>query len=160
MRDKIKNLLTQADRDAIDDHIAQIEAILSSKLTALNAEERARFGRINEKNKLLVNKVFQFRESQPQLSSPDVDWDEFETDYHARGFLETRSGRLNSLVYRMESAKILHDNDNYDDSRRDYKFSKYKNDSGIDGFSVKVDELKQFFNRTGIPKGSGKKHKG
>ncbi|HEY0429919.1 MAG TPA: hypothetical protein VGC76_19200 [Pyrinomonadaceae bacterium] len=152
MRDKIKNLLTQTDRDEIDNHISQIEAILSGKLVALDEKERVKYGRINEKNKLLVNKVRDYHQHSPNTSSPDVDWGEFESDYRARQFLETRSNHLSSLASRMKSTKILHDSDNFEDSLKDYNYSKYKKGSGADGFDQKVADLRQFFNRTGIKK--------
>ena len=50
--------------------------------------------------------------------SPDIDWDEFESDYNARLFLETRINRLSNIIYRLESTKILHDSNNYEDSLR------------------------------------------
>lgn len=158
LRNKIKTLLTQEDRDAIDEHIQAIEDILKGKLESLDGEERVRYGRINEKNKLLVNKVFDFYKNQPNLSSPDIDWEEFESDYKARLYLETRARRLSNIVYRLESTKILHDSDNYEDSLKDYAYSKYKNDAKEVGFYIKVSELKQFFARTGILKKSNKKN--
>ena len=149
LRNKMKTLLTQADRDAIDEHIQAIEEILENKLASLDREERVRFARINEKNKLLVNKVYDFHKNQPNLSSPDIDWDEFESDYNARIFLETRANRLSNIIYRLESTKILHDSDNYEDSLKDYAYTQYKISANEDGYTVKASELKQFFNRTG-----------
>ena len=149
LRNKMTTLLSQADRDAIDEHIRAIEEILENKLASLDREERVRFGRINEKNKLLVNKVYDFHKGQPNLSSPDIDWDEFESDYNARIFLETRINRLSNIIYRLESTKILHDSDNYEDSLKDYAYTQYKISANEDGYTVKAAELKQFFNRTG-----------
>lgn len=149
MKNIIKTRLTQADRDEIDSHIAQIEAILSGKLEALTEKERSKYASINEHNKLLVNKVRDYRQHSPDISSPDVDWDEFEADYQARVFLETRSTRLFSLVSRMQSTKILHDFDNFQDALRDYAYAQYKKDVSEPGYAQKVAEIKQFFNRTG-----------
>ena len=149
LRNKMKTLLSQADRDALDGHIQAIEEILEDKLASLDREERVRFGRINEKNKLLVNKVYDFHKGQPNLGSPDIDWDEFESDYKARIFLETRINRLSNIIYRLESTKILHDSDNYEDSLKDYAYTQYKISANEDGYTVKAAELKQFFNRTG-----------
>jgi hypothetical protein len=145
----MKTLLTQADRDAIDEHIQAIEDILDGKLASLDREERVRFGRINEKNKLLVNKVYDYNKNQPNLSSPDVDWVEFESDYKSRVYLETRASRFSSLAYRFESTKILHDSDNYEDALKDYAYTQYKISANEDGYTVKAAELKQFFSRTG-----------
>jgi hypothetical protein len=145
----IQTSLPANDRTTILDLISQLETILTGKLTALTEEERVRFGSINEQNKLLVNKVLEYRQNQPLLSSPDVDWNEFDADYETRSFLEGCSDRLKSLVYRMQSTKILHDHDNYQDALSDYAYSQYKKGTGEPGFAEKVAEIKQFFNRTG-----------
>jgi hypothetical protein len=150
LRNKMKTLLSQADRDAIDEHIQAIEDIIKGKLGSLNPDERVRYNRITQKNRLLVNKVYDFRKNQPNLSSPDIDWEEFESDYDARYFLESRAIFLSNIAHRFETTKIMHDSDNYEDALKDYAYSKYKNDNNEDGYSVKVDEIKQFFARTGI----------
>ncbi|WP_374459930.1 hypothetical protein [Chryseobacterium taeanense] len=89
-----------------------------------------------------------YKANQPQLSAGDVNWDEFENDYQARVFLETKKEKLASLVYQMESTKILHDYDNYNDTLDDYAYSQYKKGREVIGFAEKVAELKQFFPRT------------
>lgn len=150
LRNKMKTLLSQADRDAIDGHIQAIEDIIKGKLGSLKPNERVRYNRITKKNILLINKTYDSRKSQPGLSSPDIDWKEFESDYDARHFLESRAGFLSGIAQRFITTKILHDSDNYEDALKDYAYSKYKNDNHEDGYSVKVDEMRQFFARTGI----------
>lgn len=149
MKNLIKNQITQAEQDQVLDLLSQIEAILGDKLVALTEEERKRYGSINEQNKLMVNKVKKYHDNVPELSSPDVDWDEFNNDYNTRGFLETIMQRFNSLGYRSQSTKILHDYDNHQDALDDYGFSQYKKGAGAPGAAEKVAELSQFFNRTG-----------
>ncbi len=106
-----------------------------------------------KKNKLFVNKVWDYRQHSSVLSSPDVDWEEFEKDYNARVFTESLLGRIESLAYRLESTKILHDYDNYQDALNDYSYSQYSKGAGKPGFTEKVAELKQFFARTkSVPK--------
>ncbi len=100
------------------------------------------------KTNFFVNKVRDYKANQPQLSAGDVNWDEFENDYQARVFLETKKEKLASLVYQMESTKILHDYDNYNDTLDDYAYSQYKKGREVIGFAEKVAELKQFFPRT------------
>ena len=103
---------------------------------------------VNEQNKLLVNKVRDYQQSSPAMSSPDVDWTEFESDFQARAFLESRAARLSSLAYQMQSTKILHDNDNYQDALNDYAYAQYKKGANEPGFTEKVAEIKQFFPRS------------
>lgn len=143
----IHTSLAVNERAQIQDLIAELEGALEGKLTALTEEERVRYGSINEQNKLLVNKVRDYRANQPQLSSPDVDWNEFDSDFISRAFLEGCADRLKSLVYRLQSTKIMHDHDNYQDALADYAYSQYKKGAGEPGYTEKVAELKQFFNR-------------
>ena len=148
MKNLIENQMSAVEMTTIDGLITQLEAALAGKLTALTEAERVKFGSINEQNKLLVNKVLDYFKNSPALSSPDVDWAEFESDFEARAFLESRSDRLKSLVYQMQSTKILHDNDNYQDALSDYAYSQYKKGAEVPGFAEKVAEIKQFFPKT------------
>ena len=141
MKNLIENQMSAAEMTAIDDLITQLEAALKGKLSALTEAERVKFGSINEQNKLLVNKVLDYQKNSPALSSPDVDWAEFQSDFEARAFLESRSDRLKSLVYQMQSTKILHDNDNYQDALSDYAYSQYKKGAEVPGFAEKVAEI-------------------
>ena len=153
MKNIIETLLTQDDRAKIDLAITQLETQLAGKMSALTEEERVKYGSINEQNKLLVNKVRDYQQTSPALSSPDVNWAEFEADFEARAFLDTRAARLSSIAYQMQSTKILHDNDNYQDALNDYAYAQYKKGANEPGYTEKVAEIKQFFNRsgTGVP---------
>lgn len=158
MKNMIQAHLTAAERTAIDGLIAQLEAALAGKLTALTEEERSRYGSINEQNKLLVNKVHDYAANNPSMSAPEVDWTEFEADYQSRRFLESRSEKLRSLAYQMQSTKILHDHDNYQDALTDYGYAQYKKGANENGYAEKVADLKQFFpksGRTKAPDGGG-----
>lgn len=141
--------LTAAQITAVDTALNSIETVLLSVTQNLTAEERQRYGSINETNKLLVNKVREFRNVQATLSSADVDWLEFEQDYQDRAFADTRLERFNTLFRMLSDFKIVHDFDNYQDALTDYDFSKYKAGTKASGFTEKVDALKQFFPNTG-----------
>jgi hypothetical protein len=149
MNNVIQTKLTGNDRDKVDDLVTQPETILFGKLIELSDDERLQYGSINEQNKLLVNKVRDYNQTNPVLSTPDVDWVEFEADYQTRVFLETRISRLNNLVHQMGGTKILHDYDNFHDALNDYAYSQYKKGANVNGYAEKVADLKQFFPRTG-----------
>ncbi|MBG6131805.1 hypothetical protein IWQ47_003453 [Aquimarina sp. EL_43] len=153
MRNIIEDQLTKDEKEKAKMLVTQLEAIFMDKLSALTERERQDYKAINEKNKLFVNKVWDYRQHSSVLSSPDVDWVEFEKDYNARVFTESLLGRIESLAYRLESTKILHDYDNYQDALNDYSYSQYSKGAGKPGFTEKVAELKQFFARTkSVPK--------
>lgn len=145
MKNIIQAQLTVTEQALIDGLINQLMAAFEDKLAALTEEERVKYGSINEQNKLLVNKVREYRQISPEMSTPDVDWTEFEADYQARAFLESRANKLKSLVYRMQSTKIMHDYDNYQDSLSDYAYAQFRKGAGEDGFTEKTAELRQFF---------------
>ena len=138
-----------AEKTAINNAITALETALATKVANLNAEERGKYGSINEQNKLVVNKVKDFRDSQPGLSSPDVDWTEFANDFDTRAYIQTTMQRLESLTNGLLNAKIMHDWDNYQASLTDYDYAKYKASTQAVGYEVKVNELKQFFARSG-----------
>ena len=138
-----------AEKTAVNNAATALETALAPKLANLSAEERQQYGSVNEQNKLIINKVKDFRDSQPALSSPDVDWTEFANDYDTRAFLQATIQRLQSLLDGMNNAKILHDWDNYQAALTDYDYAKYKVSTNATGYQTKVNEIGQFFNRTG-----------
>ena len=137
------------EKTAINTAVTSLETALIAKLANLTPEERQQYGSVNEQNKLIINKVKDYRDSQPALSSPDVDWVEFANDHDTRSYLQNLIQRLESLLDGLSNAKVLHDWDNYQASLSDYEFAKYKNGTNAVGYETKVNELKQFFNRSG-----------
>ena len=134
---------------AIQEALTLLGSAFAPKVANLTPEERQQYGSVNEQNKLLINKVKDYRDSQPNLSSPDVDWVEFEKDYESRSVLQNTIELLTELIRGLENAKILHDWDNYQACLIDYNYTQYKNNSGAVGYATKQQEIKQFFSRTG-----------
>ena len=143
---------TAAEKTAVNTALTSLETALQPKTANLSAEERQQYGSVNEQNKLIINKVKDFRDSQPALSSPDVDWTELANDHDTRAYLQATIQRLQSLIDGMNNAKILHDWDNYQAALTDYDFAKYKISTNATGYQTKVNELAQFF--AGRPTGS------
>jgi hypothetical protein len=134
------------EKAAVDAALASLALAVSSKLANLSGTERQQYGSVNEQNKLIINKVKGFHDTQPALSSPDVDWVEFNNDFDTREYLQSAVLRLQSLIDGLGNAKILHDFDNYQASLTDYDFAKYKASTSAVGFQTKVAEIGQFFN--------------
>ena len=145
-QDVIQDHFTTGNQTTFNTGVAALEALLQPKLHNLSEEENNKYGSINEKNKLLVNKVADYQASQPALSSPDVDWTEFAADAFDRNFLETAAARLMALATAMMETKRLHDYDNYQNALVDYAYSQYKEGTspGL-GYDAKVADIKQFF---------------
>ncbi|KFC21954.1 hypothetical protein [Epilithonimonas lactis] len=139
------NHLSAAQVTAAKDAVTALESALSTINVSLTPDDRQKYGSINEQNKLLVNKVNDFHQNQPQLDTDQVDWDEFADDYASRLLMENIINRLASLMKRLENAKILHDYDNYQASLTDYGYTSFMAGTGAPGFETKMEELKQFF---------------
>lgn len=148
MKNIIQSQITAVNQTAINGSITDLETVLAGKTGTLDDTERTRYGSVNEQNKLVVNKARDYRQNQPAMSAPDVDWDEFEADYQARMFIENCINRLNAIVHDLESTKIMHDYDNFQDALQDYAYSQYKKGAGETGYDAKVDEFKQFFTKS------------
>jgi hypothetical protein len=142
---------TQPEKDNINDLFNQLEAALTPKSANLSPEERQQYGSINEQNKLFVNKVLDYQNSQPALSSPDVDWAEFVNDADSRSYTEAILQRASALAEGIKNAKILHDHDSYQNALTDYDYTKYKMGTSTPGYETKYNELKQFFERNTPP---------
>ncbi len=148
LKDLIQNQLTAADLDKINNAITDIENTIKTKMVNLTPEERQKYGSINEQNKLLVNKVNDIHNSLPQFDSAQVDWAAFIDDFLIRSILEKIIGRLKSIVEQMDDTKILHDNDNYQQSLTQYAYVSYLAEQNEPGITTVKEELSKFFNRT------------
>lgn len=125
--------------------LATLESSLQNINVNLSADDRKKYGSINEQNKLFVNKVYDFHRNQPELEASEVDWAEYERDFISRQNYENLIARLESLTTKLKNAKILHDFDNYQAALTDYAFTAYKAGTAASGYEVKQNELKQFF---------------
>ena len=147
LKDLLQSQLTPANITAINAALASIENNLSGKTVNLTPDERKKYGSINEQNKLLVNKVNDYRQSQPQFNSPQVDWTEFQNDLAARTALDGFLSRLDSITEQIGDTKILHDNDNYQQSLTQYSYVSYMANENVPGTTTIKEDLGQFFNR-------------
>ena len=140
---------TENEKTDIATAISTLEQLLTPKLANLTPEERQQYGSVNEQNKLLVNKVRDYQATQPTLGADNVDWAEFEADYQSRLFLEGIINNLEGIIINLKNAKTLYDFDNYQAALADYANANYRAGQGTPNFEGKMDELKQFFPRTG-----------
>ena len=149
LKDLIQNQLTVADTDAIAKALTDIENAIKAKTVNLTPDERQKYGSINEQNKLFVNKVNDLHSSQPQFNSSKVDWPEFESDFAIRSSLENIMLRMRSIVEQLDDTKILHDNDNYQQSLSQYSYISFLANENEPGVTTLKEELAQFFPRSG-----------
>lgn len=146
---KIQKLYyTPSDITQIDQALTQLESYLSPKFVTLKATDRQRYGSINEKNKLLVNKSMDILRDQPQFAPPLLNVPEFQQDFDARQFLESRIIRLQMLINGLLNNKIIHDFDNYRASLVLYDYLQLLQKADTAGADELISEIRQFFSRT------------
>lgn len=136
---------TPAELSQLDDAIASINAVLQNKTYNLNPDQRQSYSRINEQNKLFVNKAKLFMEQYPQHLPSFVDKAEFDKDYDARENVEKRMLQLKSITEQLSDTKILLDHDNYHDSISFYRNVKFLSNENVPGTNTLYEELNQFF---------------
>ncbi len=139
--------LTTAQATAITNAINALEATMAPLTVNLTPRERKEYGRINEQNKLIVDKAQSFYTSSPQLARPDINWPEFLNDYNSRELMEKFINRIDGLKDRFVDAKTLHDFDNYNAAVEDYGYASFMAASNTPGYKAKFAEMKQFFTR-------------
>ncbi len=68
------NHLSATNVTAAKNALTQLETALASINATLTADDRQKYGSINEQNKLFVNKVYDYNQNQPALSTTQVTW--------------------------------------------------------------------------------------
>ena len=136
---------TTAELNQLDDAITQINTVLKDKTINLTPEQRQQYSRINEQNKLFVNKAKLIMEQNPTLVPSFIDKEEYDKDFAAREALEQRLLQLKGLTEQMSDTKILLDYDNYHDSITFYRNIKYLAGENVPGTTALHKEMAQFF---------------
>jgi len=140
--------LTDAELTTIRTSMNAIKAILAPKFVNLEPEDRQKFGSINEKNKLVINKVKDYRDNMPSLSNPDIDWIAFSEKATTRKNFMLVIDMISELNELCNDPRTLVDYVLYGEARKDYKFTKYKAEddgAGSAGFETKYNALREFF---------------
>lgn len=145
-----------ADRTAITQIIDALENALKAHVVNLSPQERKKYGNLTKKGGLLVRKARDFRREEPNKSSPDVTWDEFEPDFTDSHFFDGIFNRMASIAQSVKDAQHLHNWDLYHQAKNDYKYTKYK-DSIEPGYEIKREQLSKFFPNSGKKGGRTKK---
>ncbi len=140
--------LTEEEYTRLQEALATVKQITEKYLVNLSPEERQKYGRVNEQNKLFINKTYDYHKTQPELRAPEIDWEEFDRDYTSRHRLEAVIALLERLAIGLTNAKIMHDNDNYQAALTDYSYASYKAGTVDANFEKKYKDLKQFFSKT------------
>ncbi|HUM51038.1 MAG TPA: hypothetical protein PK431_04450 [Chitinophagales bacterium] len=145
-------LFTDDEMATIRTALGTAKAVIASKFVNLEPADRTKYGSISEKNKLIVNKVWDYRVNMPHLSNSDIDWDAYKAQNNTRSNYKNVMALLNEINELCDDPRILVDYSLFGLARQDYKWTKYKaeDDGGSgSGYEEKYNDLKQFFEHDG-----------
>ena len=147
--------LSEADLILAVNKLNEVIEIVSRSSTNITPEERKRYGSIKEHKKLLVEKTIHYRNQHPDMSSPDVDWDKYNSSWQSRKGFEQLESICDTLKEMCSDPRILHDYFLFENALVEYGFTKYKAANAAQGaYTTKMEDLKQFF-----PNSNGRKGK-
>jgi hypothetical protein len=140
--------LTDAEIATLRASFTAIKNVLSPKFINLEPRDRQKYGSVNEKSKLVINKVKDYRDNMPNLSNADINWANFQKYYTTRRNYMMVIDLLNEVHELCNDPRTLVDYVLFGQARQDYKWTKYKAEDdggGASGYEAKYNELKQFF---------------
>lgn len=146
---------TAAEKNKIVAALADIKSVIASKTTNLTDEEKQLYGSINEANKLLVQKVLQYMETNPEIVPTHVDKPELLRDYESRNSLENWKAEMELGLNNISNTKILLDYDVFQSCLSIYRNVRYMATEDVAGMNAIYNDLKQFFPGGGAIKTDG-----
>lgn len=148
MKSTITDKLVKDHKTEVEEALTKLENLINPNTPVLTSEERSFYGKGGgDSNKLLVDDVKTLSTTQPQLNSPLIDWTEFNTDNAAGIALGQWIDRLKAMVYKLESAKMMHEYDNYMDAIDQYAHLDYLSRNNVQGAAEAHAKLKEHFKR-------------
>ncbi|GJQ06864.1 hypothetical protein CAPN010_10220 [Capnocytophaga cynodegmi] len=129
----------------INDALTAIEQVMKDKSVNLTPDERQQYGRIADRNKLLVDKCKAYMELNPQTLPPTLDKAEFDKDYQARTQIDPIMKRIAVLQTIFSDMKTLLDFDNFNASVSYYRYVKYLSIQNAPGMTAIYSDLKTHY---------------
>ncbi|MDO5105871.1 hypothetical protein [Capnocytophaga sp.] len=129
----------------ISDALTAIEEVMKGKSVNLTPDERQQYGRIADRNKLLVDKCKTYMELNPQVMPPTLDKAEFDKDYLARTQIDPVMKRISVLQTVFSDMKTLLDFDNFNAAVSYYRYIKYLSQQNAPGMSAVYSDLKTHY---------------
>ena len=140
--------LTKTNQAEIEDYISKMEGLVNPNTPVLTPQERQTYGKGNgNSNKLLVADVKTQKTNQPHLKSELINWEEFDKDYLSSSIIEGWLMRLYSIAYKLESAKMMHDYNNYNAAIDQYTHLEYLSRNNVQGAAEAHRQLKEHFKK-------------
>lgn len=148
MKNVITDKLVSANKEKVEAALTELETLVNPNTPVLTPEERSHYAHASgNSKKLLVDDVQTITKSQPSLKSEHINWTDFESDLTASRALNGWIERTQSILYKLESAKLMHDYDNYMDAIDEYSHLEYLTRNGVQTAAEAHNSLKIHFKR-------------
>lgn len=148
MKSSITDKLVKDHLKEIEEHLTALEQLVNPNTPIITNEDRHLYGRGGgNANKLLVADVSQLSHTQPQLNSPLIDWAEFSNDNFAGSTIGGWVSRITAVAYKLESAKMMHEYDNYNDAIDQYAHLQYLSRNNVQGANEAYNKLREHFRK-------------
>ncbi|MFL1896231.1 hypothetical protein ACJRPK_11050 [Aquimarina sp. 2-A2] len=131
----------------LDTHLNAFKMILKGKTVNISADQRQQYGRIANQNKLIVDKVKNYMEQNPEWVPNFIDKEEFDRDYAVRKQIEDRVHLMENLTQQLIDTKTLLDHDNYNNALSFYRMVRYLSKENEPGAKTVYEDMKKLFNR-------------
>lgn len=129
----------------ISDALTVIEQVMKDKSVNLTPDERQQYGRIADRNRLLVDKCKTYMELNPQSLPPTLNKEEFDRDYQARTQIDPVMKRIAVLQTLFSDMKTLLDFDNFNAAVSYYRYVKYLSMQNAPGMSAVYSDLRTHY---------------
>lgn len=136
---------TDEELKKINDGLAMIEEVMRTKSVNLSPDERQQYGRIANRNQLLVDKCKSYMEMNPATMPPTLNKTEFDKDYNARNQIATPLKRLDILQTMFTDLKTLLDFDNFNAAVSYYRYIKFLSSQSEAGATAIYKDLKKHY---------------
>ena len=146
------NLMPKSVSETIIVKLNELRDLILPYAKNLTGEERQQYGSIDERNKLMVEKVNDFHVRMPDLNSEDVDWKMYTERLRVRTAGEEIVMLCESIIEGITDTGKVIDYALMEDARVDYDWTRYKakRTGAGGGYTKKYEELKQLMpNPTG-----------
>lgn len=141
--------LTPEQLEKMENAIAQMNEAFAWLSVNLTPEERRQYGRIADRNQVLVDKIKNYLEQYPNTQPPSFDKDEFEADYKARLQLAKPIRALRGILEKIQDTKTLLDHDNYTAAIAYYRYVKYLSSVNEPGVTHIYQDLRKHYQNAG-----------
>lgn len=129
------------------DALETLEDFFESFLLHLEPQEKKKLYWVGAHHKKVIDKTILYNKTSPELSSPDVNWEQLDHYTKLCKNLEEFQFRIKEISEGLQGRILTLNFDNYREALKDYSFSKYKAKSSANKmeFLEKVDDISQHF---------------